>query len=69
MAKNDEKQLKPGRKAFSEAKRDAREQKSDSGLVVLDNPDDGEIFDTGANADVAGERPNKKDKMGGAPAR
>ena len=33
-----------------------RPKKSDEGLVVLDNPDDGELFETGDNADVAGRR-------------
>lgn len=39
-------------------------QKSDAGLVVLDNPDDGEIFDTGDNADVAGApRESHKERL------
>lgn len=35
-------------------------RKSDQSLVVLDNPDDGELYDTGDASDFAGEKERKQ---------
>lgn len=35
-------------------------QESDPSLVVLDNPDDGELYDTGDASDFAGEKERKQ---------
>lgn len=34
-------------------------KKTDDSLVVLDNPDDGEIYDTGDASDFAGEKKHR----------
>lgn len=43
------------------ASQDDSRSKSDDSLVELDNPDDGEIFETGDNADFAGAWYNDSD--------
>lgn len=44
-------------------------QKSDQSLVTLDNPDDGELFDTGDASDFAGESDRKEPSKSQTPRR
>ena len=47
----------------------SRRKKTDRSLVVLDNPDDGEIAESGDNSDFAGEKANRGGRRSAAAGR
>lgn len=44
-----------------------RMRQGEADWFVVDNPDDAEIFDTGDNADVAGEKERRKQRQAHVP--
>lgn len=62
------KKSKAFKKLFNQTHEKDRSEQADESFVVLDNPDDGELFDTGDVADFAGDRSNVRNTKSGSDA-